>query len=103
MTPDAQTRAAMVEAACVAYVKAHPILQDWPGSITQIGQENLRSWMASAITVAILAAEARGFKLVHRGATDTMKMEWVRKFDNAMGPQRMWEIQHNAAPGWGDG
>ena len=43
----------------------------------------------------ILAAEARGFKLTHREATEDMAIGGHKS------PEDAWAAMHDAAPGWG--
>ena len=88
MTPDAQTRAAMVEAALKAYWRER--IDVWEGN------ETLRHHMSKAIAAAILAAEARGFKLVPKEPpmTENYLVNEIRK--------RNWPIML-ATPGWRDG
>ena len=63
-----------------------------------------RRWKQALPLLAIIDAsdEAAGMVLVPRVATQAMCMEWVRKFDNAMGPQKMWGMMIAAHEG-GDG
>ncbi len=54
-------------------------------------------YVGKAITAAILAAEARGFKLVGPEATDDM----AHAGTYITTPQ-MWRAMHDAAPKWED-
>jgi hypothetical protein len=93
MTPDAETRAAMVEAA--------------ETSRNQDAKENNRgSWhhetISRMLTAAILALEERGGKVTMRDATMEMA-EAGTYITSVFGPRdtsERWTRMHNAAPGW---
>ena len=94
MTASTEIRAAMVEA---AYRELY-----------QEDDENEavhRRMIGHALTAAILAAEARGFKLVGPEATlDMLNAGWEKMFGETAGPtSEVHYAMHAAAPGWGDG
>jgi hypothetical protein len=113
---DEQTRAAMVEEMC----RSHYLRWDPPGPADNWTQCNkgdkalFRSWMAKDLTAAILAAEARGWKLTHREATEDM-IEAAMKLDDIGYPagsefdlatrsefRATCAVMHDAAPKWED-
>jgi hypothetical protein len=104
MTPPPEIRAEMVKAATAS----------WTGNVTHAA-DNLRDhWherMDRAITAAFLAAEARGYKLTHRDATDEMsRAAWEGEGTDYVGEHHRicsfdtaFRDAHDAAPGWEDG
>lgn len=101
MTPDPEARAAMVEAALKTYWGRYYDPND--------ADQGLRRSMAKALTVAMRAAEVRGFKLVGPEATEEMlvAMEAAPCGDPDGGETGafwgpMWTDAQSAAPKWED-
>ena len=109
MTPDAQTRAAMVDAAC----KTLAMSSDgaiWPDAYGEDEQAASREEIDAVLTAAILAAEARGFKLVGSEAMGKMLSDTrellLHKHGMPIGngvAKDIYKAMIAAAPGWGDG
>ncbi len=102
MTPPADVRAAAVEAmAKVIYsILEGPIANQ--DMMRQMRQWDLAVNLAEqSIPAAILAAEARGFKLVGPKPTQDMSAaaDDIEEWDC---PETTWTAMHKAAPGWGD-
>ena len=95
MTPDAKTRAAMVEAAMDIHYGADVWRDFEEGYIAQA-----RSRVYAALTAAILAMEARGYKVTGPEATEA-QIAALRA--GAESEADDWARAHAAAPGWGDG
>ena len=104
MTPDPQTRAAMVEAAATALFMADEMVQfrmafSWSDQPEPF-KDRYRKQASAAITAAILAAEARGFKLVGPGAT-TAQIDALHAGCSSEADD--WAQAHAVAPKWEDG
>jgi len=114
MTPDAKTRAAMVEAMAEALFLADEMVQfrkafPWADQ-SEAFKDRYRKSACSALPAAILEAQARGFKLVGPEATEEMllAMEAAPCGDPDGGETGvfwgpMWTDAHTAAPGWENG
>ena len=103
-TPDAEIRVAMLEAAMDIHYGADVWRDFEEGYIAQAC-----SRVYAALTAAILAMEARGYKVTGPEATEKMDIaarDWsATKFGKPIGSDASrgcWEIQHSAAPKWED-
>jgi hypothetical protein len=100
---DPETRAAMMDA---AYARIFDLDDE--------NEDAHRIIVRDALTSAILTAEARGFKLTHREATEDMKHAGACSLDypsvymggpspgNKIRARYVHKTMHNAAPGWGE-
>ena len=94
MTPDAQTRAAMAEAAAKVFALSYP------GRDSRIDDDRL---VRDIIAAAILVAEKAGWKLVGVEPTLPMMGDFEDAAQNGCEMPELWRAMHAAAPGWGDG
>jgi hypothetical protein len=64
----------------------------WRPSLWQDRPEEEREYFRQQASAIRASDEAAGMVLVPREATDAMCLAWVRKFDDGMGPRKMWDI-----------
>lgn len=104
-------RAQLAEARDAAFEEAAAIKR-WPTflKMAQHMQDEIRFVVGEELCCALLAAEALGFKLVEREATEEMKkaaddLMWnedQHRWD-PMDGWAVWRDMHDAAPGIGEG